>query len=88
MAKFKFTELPRATRHTDGGHPLVREFAAALQQKPGVWAVYPLPLSVNSARAYANSIKKGLATSPVALREGFGAATRAGVLYVRYIGDG
>jgi hypothetical protein len=63
-------------------------FAAALKSHPRQWAIY-IPRetqSYNTLSAMCSYINKQHVKAPVELREGFQAAFREGVLYVRYIG--
>ncbi|MGH8967597.1 MAG: hypothetical protein ACRDXB_20040 [Actinomycetes bacterium] len=75
-------KLPGSPR---GGRPVANAgFAAALRERPGEWAVWPKPITVQTMRVYRRSIPRGI------LRAfhggGFEAAVREGRLYVRYVG--
>ncbi|WP_306365498.1 hypothetical protein [Nocardia sp. CC227C] len=63
----------------------IADFAAALRERPGVWAQWPTPISALSAKTYTSKIHRGVI--PAFRRGEFQARSAAGVLYVRYIGE-
>lgn len=67
----------------------IEAFAAALRLQPDRWAVYPWSdeLAPKTLSSRASDINRSRSTAPSALRSGFEAAVRGGVLYVRYTGD-
>lgn len=84
-------ELPAAARlRTTATSHEVQEFADALRANPGRWAAYPWSgeLTPKSRRSRACDINAGRVTAPRAMRCGFEAAVRDGVLYIRYVGGG
>ena len=83
----KFVDLPKDER---GGKPdsLLCEFADALRDRPGEWAVWPRAVTLRSAQQLAWAIRARTARTPVAFQGGgFDAKSRGGVLYVRYVGE-
>lgn len=65
-------------------NPLHGEVAAALQERPGMWAVWPVALSGRRLHNKASQINSGrVAGMPPGE---FEARVSEGVLYVRYIG--
>lgn len=86
--KFEFIDElpPRETRpnnlRRDSG-AVMDEFAAALRQRPGVWAKWPTQISAGVAGCYTANIRQGRMR---AFGDGFDAVSRNGVLYVQYIG--
>jgi len=88
-AKFEFMqELPAPIRTNSDEHSerwLIDGFVAALKERPGVWAEWPVDIRVGTASAYRDGIKKGTLR---AFRDGkFDATRRNSVLYVRYLGE-
>jgi len=84
---FKFVErLPKlksSGRHSD---PVYSEFAEALRNNPGQWAQWPKPIAKTTAGALVSRINQ-CADAPASLSTGeFEAASRVGVLYVRFVG--
>lgn len=79
-------ELPNVG--TTATPELVACFAESLRREPGRWAVYPWSdeLAPHSRRSRASDINAGRRGAPAALRDGFQAAVRAGVMYVRFAG--
>lgn len=67
--------------------PEVQAFADQLRANPRRWAEYPWWMPERQARSRASDITHGRRTAPVALRQGFEGASRAGTIYVRYIGE-
>lgn len=83
----KFVDLPKDER---GAKPdsLLCEFADALRDRPGEWAVWPRAVTLRSAQQLAWAIRARTARTPVAFQGGgFDAKSRGGVLYVRYVGE-
>lgn len=72
---------PKAVRRFPDG--LLDRFAAALRERPGQWAKWPVAGPCHGG--YSSDIKRGW-LKPFRRSE-FDAITRNGVLYVRYIGD-
>lgn len=63
------------------------DFANELRENPKQWAKYPKPLAASSAGSLAWSINNQGHRCPQVLRTGeFEAASRSGVLYVRFVG--
>lgn len=60
------------------------EFALALRDRPGEWAIYPYPSTDLSARAIASRISRG---KIAAFGDGYEATATKGTVYVRYVGD-
>lgn len=76
--------LPPEKRQ-ESGRAEYRLFAAALRERPGVWAKWPLPIKDTTARGYASQIRSGMIA---AFRGGqYDAVYREGTLFVRYLGE-
>ena len=86
--EFEFVdELPSKSDNGRIPHPVYVEFASALRDNPGQWAKWPRPIAYNGIGTTAWRINHGVKGAPPSLITGeFEAATRAGVLYVRFVG--
>ena len=87
---FEFVELPDNAYRPARDNTLIMEFSNALRARPGDWARYPLSASsASSFRSLAYRINQGGTASPKYLRDDddgcFQAATRDGMLYVRFV---
>ncbi|MBF6358135.1 hypothetical protein IU449_26930 [Nocardia higoensis] len=77
------TELP-PEKPQESGRAEYRAFAAALRERPGEWAKWPVPIKDTTARGYASQIRGGMIA---AFRGGqFDAVFRDGQLFVCYTG--
>ena len=59
-------------------HNRIQLFVGMLQERPGIWAKYPHPLSRETAKRYAYNAKRYPGTEWT---------RRGGTLYARWIGD-
>lgn len=66
----------------------IAQFAKVLRKRRNKWAIYPWSedLAAVTRKNRASDINRGRPSAPAALRHGFEAAVRDGVLYVRYTG--
>lgn len=86
MTEYEFVEtLPPLAAHRNA-NPAIGEFAAALRTRPGVWARWPYPIQPPTVGSYTTKINTG--QMPAFRDRQFQAVSRAGVLYVRYVGEG
>lgn len=60
--------------------PAVIEFRQKLQEFPGMWAAYPRPISIHTARTLVGLINGGYHN----VWRGFEAASRDGICYIRW----
>jgi hypothetical protein len=89
MTGFTFVNLPKGEKGGKGPDPLLAAFAEALRGNPGQWAVWPKDLASKTPQhrsSIAGKIRQGnYAGFP---KGEFEATSRAGAVYVRYIGGG
>ena len=92
MSEFQFVaELPGAPYKTvRSPHRTIRpdtqvliDFAEALRSRPMIWATWPRPLSLNTARATSARIRDGFYRHLLP-NEGFESTVRDAMIYVRY----
>lgn len=83
MTEFEFVEdLPAGNRRRD---PVINEFAAALKERPGQWAKWPISIGFNTANGTAHRIRHG---QHAGFKDGlYDACHTEGVLYVRFVGE-
>ena len=78
-------EFVDATDDWDGSrsNPLYGAIAESLRENPGRWAKWPESIDAKRGAQLVGHINSGRVA---AMKEGFRASCRAGVLYVRFIG--